>query len=163
MTDDKDKEKLPEKTTAKPQRKTRWQAFKDEWANAFSMKVADDQFNESDIELINNVARDIVKRKMAAPALLFLVSIQPVSFLMSQGMHMAKPFMPTVEEASKGRDFAEKFSLTTLITKPGAFDRFALLMECQEGIERLIDAIEKFEDERIEEERKKKKTRQHPE
>jgi hypothetical protein len=140
-------------STDKKVKKSRWDAFKAEWSHAFSMKVADDQFNEEDIKMINNVAKDIVRRKLASPAILFLVSIHPLSFFMSQLMYFIKPFVPSHDTAARGKDFAERFALKTLLLEPGAFERFAVLMESQEGVDKLLAAIEKHENIRIKQEK----------
>lgn len=140
-----------------PTKKRGWEKFKSEWGNAFSMSVADDAFNENDIKLIDDVALDIVNRGMAAPAIMFLVSIKPVSFLMAQGLQFFKPFMPGHSNDTNSKDFANRFMVSTLIANPPAYSRFALLMESRDGVEMMIDALEKYEDERAQKERRNKR------
>ena len=138
-------------------KKRGWEKFKSEWDNAFSMSVAEDAFNDNDIKLINDVALDIVSRSMAAPAIMFLVSIKPVSFLMAQGMQFIKPFMPGISNDTNSKEFANRFMVSTLISNPAAYSRFALLMESRDAVEMMIDALEKYEDERAQKERREKR------
>ena len=156
MTEDQNQNFQPDNQDQKPKKRTFW----DEWRHAFSMKVAEDEFNESDMKMIDDIAEDIANRRMASAAILFLVSIKPVTFLMSSGMQMLKPFMPHHEQETTGPEFAKRFLATSLLTDPKAYSRFALLMEKQEFIEKLISSLEKFEDIRIKREKKEKLSKQ---
>ena len=140
-----------------PQSKSRWENFKREWVNAFSMNMADDQLNENDIKLLDGVAQDIVNRKLAPPAILFLVSVKPVSFLMAQGMQFVKPFMPGLSDDTTHKEFANRFMVSTLISNPTAYSRFALLMESRDAVELMIEMLEKYEDQRFKKERREKR------
>jgi hypothetical protein len=62
-------------------------------------------------------------REMAAPALLFLESLGPLSFLGSQVVHGLKPFMDVVID-------------------PADAERLATLLERRESIERLSSLIQ---------------------
>jgi hypothetical protein len=155
MTEDRNQNSQPDNPDQKPKKKNFW----DEWRNAFSMKVAEDEFNESDKKMIDDIAEDIANRRMASPAIMFLVSIKPVTFIMSSGMQMLKPFMPHHEQETTGPEFAKRFMATSLITDPKAYARFALLMEKQEGVEKLISSLEKFEDIRLKREKKEKESK----
>lgn len=152
MTDDLNQNVQPDNPDQKPKKRSFW----DEWRNAFSIKVAEDEFNESDMKMIDDIAEDIANRRMASPAIMFLVSIKPVTFLMSSGMQMLKPFMPHHEQETTGPEFAKRFMATSLLTDPKAYSRFALLMEKQEGIEKLLSSLEKFEDLRLKREKKER-------
>ncbi len=139
------------------QTKSRWENFKREWVNAFSMSVADDELNENDIKLLDGVAQDIVNRRMAAPAIMFLVAVKPVSFLMAQGLQFVKPFMPGLSDDSTPKEFANRFMVSTLISNPTAYSRFALLMESRDAVELMIELLEKHEDERAKKEKREKR------
>lgn len=153
----KEEDKKINETKDKSPEKRGWEKFKSEWDNAFSMSVADDVFNENDIKLINGVALDIVNRGMAAPAILFLVSIKPVSFLMAQGLQFTKPFMPGLSNDTTSKEFANRFMVSTIISNPALYSRFALLMESRDAVEMMIGALEKYEDERVKKEKRKKR------
>ena len=111
------------------------------WRHAFSMNTEADEYNEDDMKLIERVANEIVKRQMAVPALLFLESIKPITFLGSQALIFLRPF---VVAATYG--------------KSSNYERFALLMEKREGVERFIEAIENLENKRMDDIRAKKKS-----
>jgi len=137
-----DKDKIERGTDEEKTRKSERlpkKGFRAAWRYAFSMKVADDEFNPDDIALIERVAGQIVKRRMATPALLFLESIKPLSFLASQAMYMLRPFI-----------------IAATLGNPSSYERFVLLMEKSEGMEKLIDSIETLENQRVTEKREKK-------
>jgi hypothetical protein len=72
------------------------------------------------------VAHEITVRSMAVPAILFLESSKPLSFVGSQFLVFMEPFVKT-------------FFTTTL------YDRFAALMEDRDQYEVLIRKIERHE------------------
>ncbi|MFN0152688.1 MAG: hypothetical protein ACKVU1_18450 [bacterium] len=84
--------------------------------------------NEADRELIESVARAIVVRGMAAPAILMLESSKPLSFLGSQALHFLEPFVRTLFDATQ-------------------FSRLARALENRDNIERLLVRIEALDDE----------------
>jgi len=137
-----DKDKIERGTDEEKKRQSERppkKGFRAIWQHAFSMKVADDEFNPDDIALIERIAGEIVKRRMATPALLFLESIKPLSFFASQAMHMLRPFI-----------------VAATVGNPASYERFVLLMEKSEGMEKLIDSIETLENNRVKELRSKK-------
>lgn len=127
-----------EETSEKPQT-PRPKGFRAAWGHAFSMKVADDEFNPDDIKLIDEVASEVIKRRMSVPVLLFLESVKPLSFLTSQSLYFLRPFLIA---ATRGN--VQKY------------ERFALLMEKTEGMQRFIESIERQHDKRIKESKAKK-------
>jgi hypothetical protein len=66
-----------------------------------------DLSDEQSRELIEHVARQIDDRKLATPALLFLEVIKPFSFLASQGLLLAEPFLSFFYEDPRIGDYAE--------------------------------------------------------
>ena len=58
-------------------------------------------------ELIEHVARQIGDRKLATPALLFLEVIKPFSFIASQGLLLAEPFLSFLYEEPRIADYAD--------------------------------------------------------
>ena len=58
-------------------------------------------------ELIEHVARQIGDRKLAAPALLFLEVIKPFTFIASQGLLLAEPFLSFLYEEPRIADYAD--------------------------------------------------------
>ena len=79
-------------------------------------------------ELIGKVAKKVVEMRMVVPAILFLESVKPLSFIGSQVMVFLQPFV---------RAF---FSLRE-------YDELALILEDRENVERLILAIERMDSE----------------
>lgn len=96
----------------------------------FEMDVFDKGITEERrCELIEKIAKKIVDRRMAVPAILFLESMKPLSFVGSQIMIFFQPFFRTF------------FSLRE-------YDEIALMLEERDNVERLILAIEKIDSER---------------
>jgi len=89
----------------------------------------------TDQEILDRLASWVVAKRMTVPAILFLESHRPLSFVGSQAMIMASPIA----------HFFEPF-LQSLIG-PGyghrIYERFAEMMEDRENFERLIIAIER--------------------
>jgi hypothetical protein len=77
----------------------------------------------SDDELLDRVAGEVASRRLSVPAILFLESSKPLSFVGSQFLVFMEPFVKT-------------FFTSAL------YDRFAALMEDRENYERLIQKIE---------------------
>lgn len=85
--------------------------------------------DERKAELIDKIAKKIVEMRMTVPAILFLESTKPLSFIGSQVMLFFQPFFRTF------------FSLKE-------YDEIALMLEERENVERLILAIERIDSER---------------
>jgi hypothetical protein len=90
----------------------------------------------TDQEILDRLASWVVAKRMTAPAILFLESHRPLSFVGSQAMIAASPIV----------HFFEPF-LQSLMG-PGyehrVFKRFAVLMEKRESVESLIVAVERL-------------------
>lgn len=80
----------------------------------------------ADLELIETIAKAIVVRRMTVPAILFLESSRPLSFLGSQFLYFLEPIVRT-------------------IIKGDQYRRVAVLMEDRANVERLLLAIESQE------------------
>lgn len=85
-------------------------------------------------DFIENIAREIVDRHLAAPAIVTLESMKPLSFAGSQLMVFFDPIIQ-IFGGIRG------------------YEKFQVVLEDRNKLERLIVAIEKYEDEKI---RKKK-------
>jgi len=73
--------------------------------------------------LCRKIAKKIVQRDLTVPAVMFLESIKPVSFLGSQMLVFANP-------------------VVSLIVQTGEYYRFVRMIEDRENIEKLTVAIE---------------------
>ena len=74
-------------------------------------------------DLAKRIAHKIVERDMAVPAIIFLESIKPVSFLGSQMLVFANP-------------------VVSLLVQSGDYYRFVRMIEDRENVEKLTVAIE---------------------
>jgi hypothetical protein len=96
-----------------------------------------DDLSPEDAKLLDSIATRVVDVGMAVPAILFLESTKPLSFVGSQLLHFFGPI---------ARAFLDARSI----------ERFALLLEDRENIERLLVRVESREAERSEKEHEAK-------
>ena len=105
----------------------------------------------TDQEILDRLASWVVTKRMTTPAILFLESHRPLSFVGSQAMIAASPIA----------HFFEPF--LQYLMGPGyehaIYKRFAGLMEDRENVERLIIAIERMSQKASELEREEKAKR----
>lgn len=94
--------------------------------HAFSLHRGE-ALGEEELALIKRLAKGIVRRRMAAPAVLFLESLEPLSYIGSQAMSFFRPFV-------------------TLLFSPEEYDRLTHILERRNGIETLIEEIKKAEE-----------------
>ncbi len=78
-----------------------WGRVRAEWSHAFSTNTAAEVFSTEDLALLQRVADAVVTRGMAAPAIVFLESIGPMSFLGSQSLHFFRPIIEWAFNASE--------------------------------------------------------------
>ena len=61
--------------------------------HAFAVRPEAQPLAIEDVQLLERIAEVIVKRRMAAPATMFLESIGPMNFLGSQALHFITPII----------------------------------------------------------------------
>lgn len=91
--------------------------------HAFATKSVPQPFSIEEVELLERIADAIVKRGMAAPAMVFFESLGPMNFLGSQALHFLTPII----------EFA---------FDPKEVQQVACLLERRDTIARLITLIE---------------------
>lgn len=106
-------------------------SLKDKLKHAFSVKADNDEtvFTKEDIAVVDIIAKKVVKFGMVTPALLFLESSRPMSYLGSQVLIFLEPFV---------RGFSDSPN----------YNRFAQMMQNRKGVCVLMDRIEFFENEK---------------
>ena len=77
-------------------------------------------------ELLAMIANQVVKRKLTVPAIMFLESVKPLTFIGSQALIF---FQPIVQAFLNRKEY----------------DEFAVLMEDRENVELLLQEIERQE------------------
>jgi len=105
---------------------TWWLRFREGLRHAFALEGPYGPLTAEDHELLAKLADFVVRRRMAAPALLFLNSVRPLNAIGSQAMVFLRPFL-------------------TPLLKPADYDRVTKILERREGIAALVDAIEAAE------------------
>ena len=105
----------------------------------------------TDQEILDRLASWIVARRLTAPAILFLESHRPLSFVGSQAMIAASPIVHFFETFLQG------------LAGPGyehaLYRRFAEMMESRDNLERFIIAIERRNQEQSARDREEKARR----
>ncbi len=91
-------------------------------------------------ELLDRFAKGVVERRMTTPAVLFLESVKPLSFLGNQALIFFQPIVQSV------------FNFRT-------YDEVTELLEDRENLEYLLKKIEELEAEQQRAEREEKKRR----
>lgn len=95
------------------------------WGNdQINKEILPEDINPEEAEkILKRVSEEIVKRKLTAPAIFLLESCSPLNFIGSQAMIALEPFIRTIFDLPNYR-------------------KFALLMEDDKNVKRLIDMIE---------------------
>jgi hypothetical protein len=91
-------------------------------------------------EILDRFAKGVVERRMTTPAILFLESVKPLSFLGNQALVFFQPIVQSV------------FNFKT-------YDEVTELLENRENLEYLLRKIEELEAEQHKAEREEKKRR----
>lgn len=97
------------------------------WAHAFAVDPAT-EISEDERVLADRLARIVVNRRMATPAVMALESARPLSFIGSQVLVF---FQPLLNVAFRQEDT----------------DRLVRLLERRDGIDLVLDRIQQLEDE----------------
>lgn len=98
----------------------------DKLKHAFAVEPESPGFAPEDLSLLEKVARAVVKRQLATPAIMFLESVRPLNFLGSQAMLFFQPIVQMMISAME-------------------YERFQLILERRQSIPVLIELIEKME------------------
>lgn len=89
-------------------------------------------------EIIDKLAKGIVRRRLTAPAIMFLESIKPINYIGSQLLIFLEPVVLAIFPISQYREVA-------------------IILEERDSIEHIIKAIEQFDDEAIAAQKAEKK------
>lgn len=87
------------------------------------------EISEEDRALFTKLGAWIAERRLETPAILFLESVRPLSFVGAQGLHFLEPFARAIFDVTE-------------------YQRLARLLERRESLEVLVGSIEKAADER---------------
>ncbi len=88
-----------------------------------SHDLVDIDGDEDFSELMSKIAKEIVQRQLTVPAIIFLESIKPLSFLGNQLLIFANP-------------------VVSLVVRTGNYYKFVRMIEDRENVEKLTLAIE---------------------
>lgn len=86
----------------------KWGWVRAELSHAFSTRSEAETFTIEDLGLLQRIADAVVQRRMAAPAIVFLESLGPMSFLGSQALHF---FAPIIELAFSAHEVSQVAAL----------------------------------------------------
>jgi len=86
----------------------KWGQVRAGLSHAFSTRSEAEVFTIEDLALLQRIADAVVQRRMAAPAIVFLESLGPMSFLGSQALHF---FAPIIELAFSAQEVSQVAAL----------------------------------------------------
>lgn len=99
-----------------------WERLRREFRHAFALTPPESTLAPADMAVLDKLARLVVERGVADPALLFLESVAPLNFLGSQVLYGLIP-------------------LLELVVSPTEVQRLARILERRESIDLLIRLI----------------------
>ena len=86
----------------------KWDRVRAGLSHAFSTRSEAETFTIEDRALLQRIADAVVQRRMAVPAVVFLESLGPMSFLGSQALHF---FTPIIELAFSAHEVSQVAAL----------------------------------------------------
>ena len=92
-------------------------------SHAFAVKDPNHAWSEEDLALVDRVAREVAKRRMQAPAILFLETMRPLNFVGSQVLAFLQPIAGAVLQNIQ-------------------WERLGAILEQRESVDLLIRRIE---------------------
>ncbi|OHB74481.1 MAG: hypothetical protein A2Z34_08305 [Planctomycetes bacterium RBG_16_59_8] len=104
-------------------------SIKEKLRHAFAVESPEDAISAEDRRILEKVAREVVRRRLTTPALMFLESVRPLNFFGSQAMVFLQP-------------------IAAFVVSPQEVERFALILEKRKSIDTLMEIIEKDDHER---------------
>ena len=91
--------------------------------------MSEEEISEDDRALLAKLSDWLVERRLETPAILFLESVRPLSFVGAQGMYFLEPFARAIFNVKD-------------------YERLARMLERRENLELLVRAIEDAADAR---------------
>ncbi|MCC6739065.1 MAG: hypothetical protein IT452_08460 [Planctomycetia bacterium] len=94
--------------------------WKEWFAHAFALDGKAEPLEERDQALLEKIAKGVVARKMTAPALLFLESVKPLSFVGGQALTFFGPVLEIVlkrEEVERASRLLERRDVLELVAQ----------------------------------------------
>jgi hypothetical protein len=91
--------------------------------NAFAVEPEGQPLSPEEVALLERVAKTVVERGMAMPAILFLESVGPMNFLGGQALHF---FLPILEVVFSQRDVER---VARLLERRDTLSRLTVLIE----------------------------------
>ena len=108
--------------------------FRTALRHAFAVQEVRNELPEEDRVLLERVADAIVKRGMAAPAMLFLESMGPMNFLGSQALHFVSPI---IECAFNAKEVSQ---VARLLERRDTISRLIILLDAKSAAPQGIPA-----------------------
>jgi hypothetical protein len=103
-----------------------WKRLSESLKHAFSSGSTTESFTPGEIALLEKVANIITARRMAAPTIIFLESVEPLNFIGSQLLYALRPILE-------------------LVGNPLELKKIARILERREALKVLIKLIEEKE------------------
>ena len=109
---------------------SQWRKLHQGLKHAFSTQPPSVPLSREELDLIERIADALVKRRLAAPAAMFLDSMGPLGFLGSQTLHL---LTPVIECAFDGKEIER---VARLLERRDTISRLVALIESKASVER---------------------------
>lgn len=73
---------------------------------AFALDAGPLQLTEDEQAMVDRVCREVIRRRMTVPALMFLESVRPLNFIGAQTLHFFAPFVSVLTDSREHEAFA---------------------------------------------------------
>jgi hypothetical protein len=83
-----------------------WRRWRAALAHAFAVDHPAEPLAPEDVALLDRIATAVVRRGLAAPAILFLETVGPLSFLGSQALYGIAPLLDVIGTAAEAQRLA---------------------------------------------------------
>ena len=85
--------------------------------HAFAVQPENQPLAIEDVQLLERIAEVIVRRRMTAPATLFLESMGPINFLGSQALHFLTPILDCAFSTKEVEQIARLLERRDIVTR----------------------------------------------
>ena len=103
-------------------------SLKSWFKHAFAVETNPEPPSEAELQLVERICREVVRRQMTIPAITFLEMARPLNYLGSQIMRFFEPIVTAIADAKD-------------------YQTFAKFLERRDAIETICEQLTKIEDE----------------
>ncbi|WP_437201194.1 hypothetical protein [Planctomicrobium sp. SH664] len=111
------------------------------WQHAFALDQGTPPTKE-DLQIVDALAREVVRRQMAPPALMFLEMSRPLNVLGAQALNFFAPFVTSILPEASEPTPTNSTAKASVRLSADSYQRFSRFLERRDAIELLCQRIE---------------------